>query len=333
MLDTAATPVDTTQPGVSAKGIVSAVVELGSLAVLLASVATLFARSNWIADLAANLRIQLVLAGLAMILLYSATKRYRWVVLQALVICIHLPWFVDVPSRAERGNGSALNLTVAAVNVYINNRDYDTIATVLRGTQADVIAVFEINETLFARLNSELADSHPHVEGRPLSHPFGVAVFSRYPLSDVSTVGLDSAGGSMLVTVDINGNSYRIAAVHPTSPMSAQNFKGRNNHLANVQKRLAKWQTTHPDEAVVMIGDFNLTPWSPHFVDLLKSTRLHHVAADTGMEPSWYALPVFPFGLVLDHCLISENLKLESYRFGPSVHSDHRVLTVELSAE
>jgi len=322
---------DPTTPIVSAKGLLSVLLELGSLSVLVAGAATFLARSNWIADLAANLRVQLVIAGCGAMIVAAVAKRYKWMALQSMMICVHLPWLLDVPLRAERGTGSALSLTVTAVNVYINNRDHDRIATVLSEAQADIIAVFEINETLFDHLQNELAGSHPYIEARPLPHPFGVVVFSRYPLSDVNTVGLDSTGGSILVTVDINGHPYRIAAVHPTSPMSARNFEGRHDHLAQVQTDITEWQQEHPDEAVVMIGDFNLTPWSPHFVDLLETTGLQHVAEGTGMEPSWYALPVFPFGLALDHCLINDRLKLESYHFGPSVHSDHRVLTVELS--
>ncbi len=329
----APTAIDSARHGVSITGMASAAFELGAAAVLIAGIATFLARSNWIADLAANLRVQLVLAGVVVVLVTVVTKRYRWMALQALMVCIHLPWFLDVPPRAERGISNARDLTLTAVNVYINNHDHDRITDVLSKAPADVIAVFEINEKLFDRLKQQLAFSHPHVEGRPLAHAFGVAVFSRHPLRDVNTVGLDSSGGSMLVTLDINGHPYRIAAIHPTSPMSPSNFKRRSDHMAKVQAGIKKWQEGHPDEPVVMIGDFNLTPWSPHFVDLLKSTGLRHVAEGTGMEPSWYALPVFPFGLVLDHCLISKQLKLQSYRFGPSVHSDHRVLTVELSTK
>ena len=271
-----------------------------------------------------------MIAGCGVVLVAAFTRRYKMLALQTLMICIHLPWFLDVPTRAERSR-SETNFTVTAVNVFINNHDYEHIANVLGNIQADVIAVFEINAELLVRLKDQLAERYPYVEARPLPHPFGVAVFSRHLLYDVDTIGLDTRGGSMLVTVDINGHPCRVTAVHPTSPMSSANFTGRHQHLASVQADIARWQQDHPNEAVVMIGDFNLTPWSPLFIDLLESSGLRHVAEGTGMEPSWYAFPVFPFGLVLDHCLVNSRVKPVSYHFGPSVHSDHRALTVELA--
>jgi len=321
------------EPNPRKNGFLASAFRIVATIVLLAGISTFFARSSWIADLAANLRIQLILAGLAVTLLAAATKRYIWIVVQLLMICVHLPWLIDVPPRAEWNTAAPPSFTVSAANVYINNRNHDAISNVLTKKDADVIAVFEVNPTLFDRLKSDLQDSHPHVEGRPQPHAFGVAMFSRHPLNDIITKELDVAGGSILATADINGHPCRIAAVHPVSPMTPRRFTGRNQHLANVMRQITAWQEDHPNSAVVMIGDFNLTPWSPHFVDLLSLTGLRHVAEGSGMEPSWFALPAFPFGLVLDHCLVSRNLRLNSFHYGPTVHSDHRVLTVELSTE
>ncbi len=83
---------------------------------------------------------------------------------------------------------------------------------------------------------------------------------------------------------------------------------------------------------MIVLGDLNLTPWSPLFSDLEASTELTRARHGYGLTPTWYAkVGTFAMGLVLDHCLISDELECVSHRVGADIGSDHRAVIVGLS--
>ena len=293
---------------------------------------TLLADDSWIADLFANLRLQLIIAGVIGAVAACAAFRWKSAAVQLAILGLHFCWLLMPPDRAEQTT-SAADLTVTAVNVLIHNLEHSKIADALQEISADVIAVTELSPDLCDLLTNRLADSHPHVAAEPHLGAFGVAIFSKHPLSDVELLGTVSTGTSLLATVHQDDQSYRIAAVHPFSPMTPNTFRIRNEHLALVSSAVESNHQDHPEDPFIAIGDFNLTPWSPHFRAFQQSTELRHVAEGWGIEPTWYAREqkTFPFGLALDHCMVSPELKYVSHELGPFVSSDHLPLTVQLS--
>ena len=66
---------------------------------------------------------------------------------------------------------------------------------------------------------------------------------------------------------------------------------------------------------MIVMGDLNLTPWSPLFSDFETSTELTRAGRGYGLTLIWYArVETFAMGLVLDHCLISDDLRCVSLR-------------------
>ena len=160
-----------------------------------------------------------------------------------------------------------------------------------------------------------------------------MGIFARYPLTDIELIGSATTGASLLATVNMNDHRFRIAAVHSISPMTPGTFRLRNHHLRALSDAVQAGGQQRPEIPFIVTGDFNLTPWSPHFTEFQQSSGLVHVAQDSGVEPTWYARgrTLFPLGLVLDHCMVSPQLNCVSRQIGPSVASDHLPLTVRLS--
>lgn len=305
------------------------IVRLATLALFVAGPMTLLARQHWLADILANLRVQQMIGIGGILIATLSRRRWKHAALVTLLLPIHLPWFLLPPARAEHATVPA-EVSITAVNVYVRNHADDKISRELIKLDSDLIAVFEVNERLFERLKRDLQHSHPHTAGRPAVNPFGVALFSKRPLRDVRVIDTDHTGGSIAASVIVEDTEHLVVAVHPMSPIPKDGPGRRSQHLGFVHEVITKWRSEHNNGHVVAIGDFNLTPWTPLFHDYVDMTNLKHVAAGSGIEPSWYAWPFFPFGLVLDHCLISDNLQWVSSKYGPSVNSDHRPLTVKL---
>ena len=79
----------------------------------------------------------------------------------------------------------------------------------------------------------------------------------------------------------------------------------------------------------IVAGDLNCTPWSPNFVDLLKSSNLINSGLGHGLAISWTPIPITALGLPIDHVLVGDGIQVADRKVGPHVGSDHRPVIVD----
>jgi endonuclease/exonuclease/phosphatase (EEP) superfamily protein YafD len=90
---------------------------------------------------------------------------------------------------------------------------------------------------------------------------------------------------------------------------------------------MAQFAGAAREDNVILMGDWNLTPWSPVFREVLEIGGLHY--QNFGLLPvsTW---PSFNFLSVLkipiDHVLFKGGLRPVSFARGPSNGSDHHSL-------
>ena len=308
-----------------------------AITVLAAStVVTFYARHHWIADLFANLRVQQVLVISCVLLCALVIRRWRLAVLAALLIALHLPWFANAFPSSGSKVPSAEGITVTSVNVLSSNRKYSQVIADLRDRDSDVVVVLELTSELDARLRQGLG-KYSHAFARPQQiGNFGIGIYSKFPITDTesfqSIAGIDSI--AVTVTVgesDAASRQFRVFATHLLPPMNRSLFKQRNDQLRDVARRVKGHRQQFPGVPAVLVGDLNLTPWSPLFSELQLQSGLKRGIDAFSLTPTWYRFPGFPFGLVLDHGLVEPSLVCTSYQVGPSIGSDHRSITIRLT--
>jgi endonuclease/exonuclease/phosphatase (EEP) superfamily protein YafD len=295
---------------------------------------TLFARHWWVADLLANLRVQQILSLLT--LLMVSLLVHRWCCTFALLVsmAIHLPFFASVfssPNDAgtRSGEGGMNRLMVA--NVLTSNPNFDAVVTQIRNSNPDVLAVLELSTRLANRLEQEFAIDYPHRVTRPMDRGnFGIGVYSRHPLDQVNVFTLNDSIESISAIVKSDELKYRIVATHPFPPIGKSGFEKRNSHLFDLADRVIAFRRDQPKLPVVVMGDLNLTPWSPIFGAFATRSLLTRGANRFDLTPTWYAKNHFIFGLVLDHVLLSEELCCYSKEVGDDIGSDHRAVTTQI---
>jgi endonuclease/exonuclease/phosphatase (EEP) superfamily protein YafD len=118
-----------------------------------------------------------------------------------------------------------------------------------------------------------------------------------------------------------------LLGVHLHWPMTPGEARIRNRQLTRVAA-IAN-ATSGP---LVVAGDFNVTPWSPHFRRVLATSGLRDCALGQGLGASWPA-PATWLGIRIDHCLASAHWRVLDARVGPHLGSDHRPIIVELALE
>jgi endonuclease/exonuclease/phosphatase (EEP) superfamily protein YafD len=224
-------------------------------------------------------------------------------------------------SAAEGGRP----LRVTTVNVHHANADRRAILDYIRAVSPDILVLEEAWADKWADTRREIASLLPAQapEGaQSESIPF---LFSRYPVTAFAKLRpADASFGLLRAEIAVGESRLTLLALHPPYPVTRALAGIRNAHLAVVAE--AGSQAGTPFLAV---GDFNATPWSPHFADMVKAAGLRNAAgsaAGLSTWPTWF----WPAGIPIDHVLVKGGVSVVGLTRGPNVGSDHYPLTVDL---
>ncbi len=298
------------------------------------SILTLAARHWWVADLIASLRVQLMIGMLGTILLLLITRRWKILVAVAALTM----WQATAMRSAYitghiEPNQSKQRFRVFLSNVLTRNQHHDQIIAQIRAADPDVIAILELSSALEDSLLREFSRTHAYSISEPQDDGnFGIGLWSRFPLSHERVFHLNAPIlPSIEGDIQLPSCPIQFTVTHPLPPIGARNFGHRNRHLSLLAQRIRKRQQIEPACSQILLGDLNLTPWSPLFDDFLASTGLQNAAAGRGLQPTWYRWPAFPFGLLLDHGLHSQDLRCDGRFILAANGSDHRAVVYDFS--
>lgn len=303
------------------------------------AIAGLAAERWWVAELLVSLRVQQMCVLLPVVLLLSVAGVSRWWRLcGVLLLCWHL-WWLRSAMWAEGPRGelvsSGAGLTVCVANVQADNADVESVVSSLRASEADVIAVLELTRAVRIRLAGEFAGEYPYIlwEEREPGH-FGIGLLSRLPIRSSAIVNyrLPSVP-SIEAELELPGDRrVQLIATHPRPPMDAWQHRMRNEHLGVLAERVSELRGSG-GKPVIVLGDLNVTPWSPTFGRFQDRGGLWSATAGGGFEPTWYQRPGFLYGLVLDHVLHTDGVSRVRRRILSGNGSDHRPVLVEFQLD
>ena len=305
-------------------------IKVGVMLAAASSILALGARGHWLMDLLANFRVQYALYLVVAALLFFLCRNSRWAVVTAVLAALNLwiisPYLVPSPRSAvvEKELGESFRLM--NFNVLSSNRRHDDVITYLREKDADFVFLLEASPEWEPALK-KLSDLYPHQKHEIQAGNFGIALLSKTPFQKVEVAEYTPSIASIDAFVLVGGKRVRLIGTHPYPPINAKVCRLRNAHMQRLAESIAK--ETGATKTIVA-GDFNMTPWSPHFVDFLSASQLEDSAKGRGVMPTWYALPLFSFGVPIDHICVSEGIHIEDRGVGPDLGSDHRAVWVDV---
>jgi endonuclease/exonuclease/phosphatase (EEP) superfamily protein YafD len=295
--------------------LIAALVFLGLL-----TIAGFFGRLTWQLDITSHFRVQ-YLFSLVLVAVGCLVLGQIWFAVVAMVLAIVnaaviLPRFISLARAAS--NGSVCRLLLS--NVLMHNRSYDQLRKLVAGEQPDLIVLIEPDRAWLANLDGLRAD-YPYWAVAARQDAYGVAVLSRQPFQSAEVIHLGPAEVPTVVArlnmLNHHDQMLTVIATHPPPPKGAVNSANRNNQL----RALAQF-VRQQGEALILCGDLNLSPWSPHFFDLLKSSGLADSGRGFGVQPTWPADNIL-LRTPIDHCLVSPHIAVRHRRLGPRIGSDH----------
>lgn len=293
-------------------------------AVVLATALSFLASMSWVFDLVGSFRPQYVMIG-ALALAGLAWNRL-WIPfgVLSLAVLINLtavaPYWTDSvadPAGVDR-------LTIVHLNTRAGNSHKDEVVEFVKTSQADIILLAEVTPVLLDLL--EEADlPYTPVAGTPHATRIGLLALARDAsvTGRLTNLGITEVPGVEL-QAELGGRQVEILGFHTTSPSAEGRASDRDDQLAAAAARVSERGTP-----MILVGDFNATPWTSSYRDLLDS-GLVDGQRGRGVAGSWPA-GWGPLMIPIDHLLHTPELTTTAFAFGPSAGSDHRSLEVTLA--
>ena len=289
----------------------------------------LFSRESWVAELFSHYRFYYLLAQAMLLLVFLNTRRYVWLV-ATVILALPNAWYVGpyvlpVIRDAVAGAVASAQPQLVLVNLNYRNNDHATMVDYLRNSEADMLVLSEYSPAWHRALEGAL-DEYPHRLLHLREMAFGMAIYSRVPFEETAWLDLGAPGSDNLsVRVELAGRTVELFAVHLYPPMSAQQAAWRKTQLDDIAGILRA--TPYPR---IVVGDLNLTPFSPLFGDLLRDTGLLDARRRQGLHVTWPSAPL-PLWIPIDHCLADVSAGVTWVRTGPNLGSDHYPLEITLA--
>lgn len=290
----------------------------------------LFARHWWFAELFSHFRLYYLLAQ-ALLLLVFMHRHHPVMLTLTLLLAVPNAWSVGpyllpLVSGRPQPVASASGFSISVINLNYRNGHHERVLRYVAEHSPDVLILSEFTPRWSERLTG-LTSVYPHAILEPREGPFGMAMLTRFPLSVADSFDLGVPGSANIhAVVDADALKVHIFGVHLQPPTSAVGAEYRNLQLTNLASLAAR-----AGDYVLVVGDLNLTPFSPFYEDLLTQSGLIDARRPQGLHVTWPTMPL-PFWIPIDHCLAGVGLNVADVRRGRDLGSDHYPLEIRVMA-
>jgi endonuclease/exonuclease/phosphatase (EEP) superfamily protein YafD len=295
---------------------------LGGLA--FATICALLAPVGWPFELFAHFRAQYAGAATLIVLGLVAVRRPGVALLAAALALFHaVPLLQFAQPGQPVSTCSGPGFTVATVNLHYRNRDWQAVLDWLAREAPDLVVVQELTPEWAAELSRAAGYDHHRFLTR--EDAYGIGILSRWPFDRIESVDLAEDGlPSFSGVAVIDGRPVGFLGLHARWPLTPRLLQARDDAL-----RRSVSVVRSQSLPTVVLGDFNLTPFSPAFARFEAQSGLRDAMGGWRWRPTWM-VGFWPLALGIDHVLVPTSLCVERAAVGPSIGSDHRPVIARL---
>ncbi len=313
---------------------------------LIATTLSLAGRKWWVFALMEHLRVQyslILLIALFVSLLTSEKRINTWTILCSIALSINLIFIFPLFIPANLTFQKALNTppqTIRITHVTLNNKKPDATKAIeyLNKQETDILFLLEVTPQSLVQLNNGLTN-YRLIGAFPGYNSHGIAWFvpqqQTKPIEPktfaVINLPQDNHRPLFKATISYDGREITLLCFHVISPRNAKTVAYQEVEF----DALAKWsqEIQNGKQDLIVIGDFNSTPWYGLFRKLVSESGLINSQRGFGIQTTWHSVLPPTLRIAIDHCLHSKSLTTIKRFIGKDIGSDHLPLFVELKLD
>ena len=299
-----------------------------SVLAIACSLAEYFSSWHRYLEFTTNYKLQFLLMALCSLVYFALCRRKLWFFLSLscviLNLAIILPWYFGEPEVATENQYAPLK--VFSYNVLWKNKKYDEAIALVEAEQPD-IAIFQ----------EVYSDWHPELSALKSNYPYHIwaekleiEVYSKLPLNNPQIELYGTYRGLVIADVPVGDRAVKFIATHayPQLYWGQGGWSIRNKHLKHGIGEYVS-QLTQP---AIVLGDLNVAMWSPYYREMIEISGLRNARQGRGVLPTHSIVaPQFAaLSAPLDHCLVSSEVRVQDFKLGPAIGSDHLPIVAEL---
>jgi len=213
-------------------------------------------------------------------------------------------------------------------NVLITNKNSSKFLDVIRKANPDMILAMEVNSWWVEKLQI-LKQDYPYTIEYPLDNAYGMALYSKFPLSETEIQFLNHSKVPSFNTVVTlpSGDFFKFHGVHPVAPFPSDKYpenigdNGNKNQKEIALKKVGELVSKNKKPSIVA-GDFNDVSWSNTSRLFGQSGNLKDVRIGRGLFNTFDAQSMI-MRWPLDHFFVSEEIAVVEFKRLPKIGSDH----------
>ena len=230
----------------------------------------------------------------------------------------HLVNYQRIKSAGIKSQGTkSQGIKIISLNSWHRHADHQQLISYLHDQDADIVVLGEFGPNKRYLLKT-LRRRYPNQADCAHIWSCSIALLSKF---EFSSQGADKPSrdrpSHVWGTFNVGGQKLSVIGTHLYRPIDdlkrhRREISGLAEHVRNL------------DGAIVVVGDFNTTPWAHSFRTFRTESQL---TAMNSYLPSW---PAVAPQLAIDHLFHSENVRVRSVRTGGAMGSDHLPLVAHI---
>lgn len=241
-----------------------------------------------------------------------------------MVALINLQPILTLYSKA--GLNQSLNFQIPIKVLEYNpcayeNHQYQKFFDLAKKENPDLIVVAELDQGWYDNLKTAMPKLGFAFNCISFHDNCGMAVFSQFPIKESKETIVQSKLKHPYLELEFDTPTrFKLMAVHASTPEYLNERNDEFSTLANIARK-----TTCP---VIMAGDFNCSPWSDDFLQIMRQGKVHNASQSFGPNCTWNARWIVPM-VPIDHFFCGDQIKTTNVRTADDIGSDHLPLIGE----
>jgi endonuclease/exonuclease/phosphatase (EEP) superfamily protein YafD len=279
----------------------------------------------WGFDIFANFQLQYAVFFALMCLIFLKKGSYvASVYAAAFFLGTAVLLFPAFKSESSADTGGSRQFRILSYNIQHSGIKISELTPYIKETKPDIVVLIEVYDDYVPRMKKALGDEYPvarYFRGESMGG--SLAIFSRtQPVSIESKIFFQSRPFAR-VEYNVDGRPLVVYGIHPPHVFTAQaDWKGQTDEFAEALRM--------ERQATVVVGDFNMTPWSQNFRKITKVSNFRDSREGLGLGLSWPTTLPWYLRIPIDHALVTPDVHVAKRVMGPNFDSDHSPLLVDI---